>query len=281
MQNTQQKLAPLFDQLLPEDGVREGAIPGLRIFRISEPVERTAMSYEPQIIILVQGRKTIYLGAESYLYDPLNYVVLSVPLPLECVVETPADEPVLGISILVNPVSIGEILLEDQSIRMEGSGVPKGIYSAPLRESMLDATYRLLNTLTNERDARILGPLIIREILYRVLCAEHGWALQALALQNRGFFQIARILQKIQKTYDTQMDIKSLAREAGMSPTSFHTSFKHITGNSPLQYIKNIRLHKARIFMSQEGLNAYAAAQRVGYESPSQFNREYKRLFGT
>ncbi len=280
MKEKQRDLVPFFDQIIPEDGAKETAIPGLRIFRISEPVERKPMSYEPQIIIMAQGRKVIFLDNESYLYDPMNYVVLSVPLPLECVVETPDDEPVLGISILVDPVSVGEIILEDDSIRKEGIGPPKGIYSAPLQESMFDATYRLLQTLASERDARILGPMIIREILYRMLCDEHGWALQALALQNRGFFQITRTLHRIQTSYDASLDIKTLAREAGMSPTSFHTSFKHITGNSPLQYIKNIRLHKAREFMSRQGMNAYSAAFRVGYESPSQFNREYKRLFG-
>ena len=280
MEEKRKDLISFFDQLIPEDGARETSIPGLRIFRLSKPVERSPMSYEPQIIIMAQGRKIIYVGNESYMYDPMNYVVLSVPLPLECVVETPDDEPVLGISILVDPVSIGEIILEDDSIRREGVEAPRGIYSAALQPAMFDATYRLLQTLADERDARILGPMIIREILYRVLCDEPGWALQALALQNRGFFQITRILHKIRNSYNSHLDIKTLAWDAGMSPTSFHTSFKHITGASPLQYIKNIRLHKAREFMSREGLNAYSAAFRVGYESPSQFNREYKRLFG-
>lgn len=280
MSKKSRELINLFDKIMPEDDARETSIPGLRIFRISEPVQRKPMSYEPQIIILAQGRKKIFLGEESYLYDPLNYVVLSVPLPLECLVETPDNEPVLGISILVDPVSIGEILLEEESIRKDGLEPPRGIYSAPLQEAMLDATHRLLQALASQRDARILGPMIVREILYRALCEEHGWALQAIALQNRGFFQITRILNRIQKSYNSHMDIKSLARAAGMSPTSFHNSFKHITGSSPLQYIKNIRLHKARELMSREGMNAYSAALRVGYESPSQFNREYKRLFG-
>lgn len=280
MNENRKELAPFFDQLIPEDGVLTTSIPGLRIFRTTDAMERKPMSYEPQIIIMAQGRKVIFLGDEMYTYDPFNYVVLSVPLPLECVVQTPDNKPALGISIQIDPASVGEIILEDESIRREGAGVPKGIYSAPLQDSMIDATYRLLQTLVNGRDVRVLGPMIVREILYRVLCDEHGWALQALALQNRGFFQIARVLQKIRNSYNSQFDIKSLAYEAGMSPTTFHTTFKHITGNSPLQYIKNIRLHKARELMSREGLSAYSAAFRVGYESPSQFSREYKRLFG-
>lgn len=280
MAEKEKTINSLFDQLIPKDGSLQTSIPGLRLFRISEPLERKPMSYEPQIIIMTQGRKVIYLGGQSYVYDPLHYVVLSVPLPLECEVMVEDNEPVLGISILVDPVSVGEILLEDESIRREGLGTPKGIFAAPLPDPMIDATFRLLQTLASDRDARILGPMIIREILYRALCDEHGWALQALALQNRGFFQITRILNKIQKSYDSSFDVKSMAYEAGMSPTTFHTSFKHITGSSPLQYIKNVRLHKARELMSREGMNAYSAAFRVGYESPSQFNREYKRLFG-
>ena len=157
---------------------------------------------------------------------------------------------------------------------------PKGIFGAPLTESIADAAIRLLEALSFPMDGRILGPMIVREIIYRVLCGENGGALEALAYRNRRFFQIARVLNKIHETYNDGLDVRTLAMEAGMSVSTFHTSFKAVTNASPLQYIKNVRLHKARALMTQDGLNAYSAALRVGYESPSQFNREYKRFFG-
>lgn len=280
MSEQKNHFSPLFDRLAPQEGPVTTAIPGLHLFRVTQSSAPAPMSYEPQILIMAQGRKIIYLDGDSYTYDPFNYVVLTVPLPLQCEVVATKNEPVLGLSIKVDPASIGEILLEDETIRKEGEAFPKGIYSSPLGDQIHDATYRLLQSLTDGRDTKILAPMIIREIIYRILCDEHGWALQALALQSRGFFQVTRVIHKIQNSYNSQFDIKSLAYEAGMSPTTFHTSFKHITGSSPLQYIKNIRLHKAKEFMSKEGMSAYSAAFRVGYESASQFSREYKRLFG-
>lgn len=273
-------LLSFFDKLVPNEGPQETAVRNLRLFRISESFGFTPMAYEPQIIIMVQGQKNINLGGETYLYDPYNYVVLSVPLPLQCEAISMPGEPALGLSIAVDPASVGEILLQDESIRQEGSGIPKGIYSAPLQQAMYDATFRLLKSLTDKHDSLILGPMIVREIIYQVLKDQYGWALQALTLQNRNFFQISRILQKIQKEFFTELNVATLAAETGMSPTTFHANFKHITGCSPIQYIKGIRLNKARQIMSEEGASALAAAHRVGYQSPSQFNREYKRLFG-
>jgi AraC-like DNA-binding protein len=123
--------------------------------------------------------------------------------------------------------------------------------------------------------------MIIREILYRVLSGEQGGALQALAYRSGRFFQVARILKKIHGSFDRDLDVKTLASDAGMSISTFHANFKAVTNASPLQYIKSVRLHKARMLMAQEGLNANTAAIRVGYESPSQFSREFKRFFGT
>lgn len=145
---------------------------------------------------------------------------------------------------------------------------------------MMDATVRLLEALSSPSDRRFLGPMIVREIIYRVLCGDKGDALRALAYRNQRFFQIARILDKIHKSYGKKLDLNSLALETGMSISAFHSSFKAVTSMAPLQYIKNVRLHKARMLMIEEGINAYNAAIHVGYESPSQFNREYKRLFG-
>ncbi len=149
-----------------------------------------------------------------------------------------------------------------------------------MNEALYDATIRLLQAIADPQDKKVLAPMIKREIIYRVLQGEKGEILQALAHRNRRFFQIAKVLQKIHESYSNDFDIEKLAKELDMSSSTFHSSFKAVTDTSPLQYIKNVRLHKARTLMIQDGLNANIAAIQVGYESPSQFNREYKRLFG-
>jgi AraC-like DNA-binding protein len=156
----------------------------------------------------------------------------------------------------------------------------KGIYGAPMNDKLYDATIRLLQAISDPQDKMVLAPMIKKEIIYRVLQGEKGEILQAFARSNRRYFRIAKVLQKIHETYSNDFDIENLAKELDMSSSSFHSSFKAVTDTSPLQYIKNVRLHKARTFMIQDGLNANLAAMQVGYESPSQFNREYKRLFG-
>lgn len=274
------KMIQLLDNLVPEEGVMENVIDKVNLFRITNSSSRTPLNYEPSIIILAQGKKRVFIGDEVITYDPLNYLVLSVPLPLECETFASAEKPMLGLTVKVDPATVGEILLAIDDVHHNGKSVPKGIFSAALDSHLIDATVRLLETLSSPRDSRFLGPAIVREIIYRVLCGEKGDALRALAFRNQHFFQIARILDKIHESYDKKLDLNSLAGEAGMSISSFHSSFKAVTDTSPLQYIKNVKLHKARMLMMEEGSSAYNAAFHVGYESPSQFNREYKRLFG-
>ncbi|MBN1971582.1 MAG: AraC family transcriptional regulator [Candidatus Delongbacteria bacterium] len=210
----------------------------------------------------------------------MNYLVLSIPVPLECETNASEDEPLLGVKINVDVNMIGEILHILADTTTFTKSIPKGFYSAPLDNLLLDSVIRLLEAITSDTDKLILAPMIVREIVYRVLMGEKGEALKALAYKNQYFFQIAQIVDKIHNSYDKKLDVNSLASEAGMSVSSFHTIFKTVTNSSPLQYIKNIRLHKARILMIEEGFNAHNAGYNVGYESPSQFNREYKRLFG-
>ncbi|TGK01411.1 AraC family transcriptional regulator [Leptospira langatensis] len=273
-------MVELLMQLLPEERVQASGLKGVRIFRRDSSAPRVQKSYEPGIVILAQGQKRVFLGEEVYTYDPTNYLVVSVPLPIECETTASAKEPVLGIYITVDPASVGEILLDMEDPQYHEESLPKGIYSAPVTNTLVDAAIRLLEALASQRDGKILGPMIVREIIYRVLCSEEGGALQALAYRNRRFFQIARALDRIHESFHEDLDIKTLASDAGMSVSTFHANFKAVTNASPLQYIKNVRLHKARILMTLDGFNAHNAALRVGYESPSQFSREYKRFFG-
>lgn len=280
MENKKRKMVELLEQQLPEESVVTTSINGVKLYRIEKSYNRKPASYNSEIIIIAHGEKRIYLGDNVYTFNPSRYLVLSVPLPVECEAIVSPDGPLLAITIEVDPLIVGEILLELDEIRLQADDLHKGIYTALMTEGIADAALRLLEALLSPDDGRILGPMIMREIIYRVLRGENGEALQALAYRDRKFFQIAKVLNKIHQAYHQNHDIKSLAMEAGMSTSSFHTSFKAVTDASPLQYIKNVRLHKARELMIQDGVNAYNAALRVGYESPSQFSREYKRFFG-
>lgn len=274
------RMVQLLDRLVPGEGVFEDIIENVDLFRITSSTPRLPQNYSPGIIILAQGQKRVFIGDEVYVYNPLNYLVLAVPLPLECETTASPEKPMLGLKIKVDAKIVGEILLTIDSVQQKIKSIPRCIYSAPLDDQMADATVRLLEAMSSKADSRFLGPMIVREIIYRVLCGDKGEALRSLALRNQRFFQIARILDKIHNSYDKKLDLNLLATESGMSISAFHSSFKSVTSMAPLQYIKNVRLHKARMLMIEEGISAYNAAINVGYESPSQFNREYKRLFG-
>jgi len=280
MENKRLQMVDLIEHVCPEESVITNWMKGLTIFRTNKPLPRTPVTYDPSIIILAQGQKNIYLGDEIFTYDPLHYLVLSVPLPLECEVISPPDKPILGFAINIDPIVVGELLLDLDDPLKDVKNLPKGIYGARMTDNLFDSAIRLLQSLQSEKDRRILSPMIEREIIYRVLFGEKGEALQALAYHNQRFFQINRILNKIHKTYYENHDVTILANEAEMSVSTFHNNFKTVTNTSPVQYIKSIRLNKAKVLMTQEGLNAHSAALQVGYESASQFNREYKRYFG-
>ena len=280
MHEKQKKLIALFTDIMRNETFLATSIKGFNLFRIENSFPRSPYAYNSEIIILGQGEKHVYLGNDVYTYDSSHYLVLPVPLPAECEGRAEPGKPILGLNISIDPIEVGEILLDMEDCHKDTQFLPKGIYSAPMNEVLYDATIRLLQAIADPLDKKVLAPMIKKEIIYRVLQGEKGEILQSLAHRNRRFFQIAKVLQKIHESYSNDFDIDKLAYELDMSSSTFHSSFKAVTDTSPLQYIKNVRLHKARTLMIQDGLNAYIAAIKVGYESPSQFNREYKRLFG-
>jgi AraC-like DNA-binding protein len=242
---------------------------------------RAPVVYQPGIFILVQGRKRGFLGDQMYVYDQHNYLVTSVPLPLECETEATPEQPLLGVAVNIDLGSLAELLLEMDERLPDISASPRGIYATPLDAELGGAAIRLLEALRSPVEARILGPQIVREITYRVLCGPQGGALRALATRHSHSGRIGKVLRHVHSHYAAPLDVETLAEEASMSVSAFHHHFKAVTSTSPLQYLKTIRLHQARLLMVHEGINASVAAQRVGYESPSQFSREFKRLFGS
>jgi AraC-like DNA-binding protein len=276
----QQHMVDLFDRLAPTNGFTHTRVPGVKLMRASRPMPRHPVMYDPTIVIVCQGRKRGFLGGQSFVYDAQQYLVLSVPLPFECETEASEAEPFLGIGIDIDLAMVAELLMLLEESRTDVHDEPRGIYSTPLDPALCDAVERLLEALAAPLDARVLAPSIVREICYRVLTGVQGHAIRAALTHQQHFGRIAKALRRIHSDYDAALDVDTLAREAGMSLAVFHAQFKNVTSTSPMQYVKTTRLHQARLLMLQDGLNAGAAAARVGYESASQFSREFKRLFG-
>lgn len=274
------RMASLLADLAEGHGFSSSRLPGVKFMRATEHVPPSPITYEPSIVIVAQGRKTGRLGEKTFVYDANNYLVLTAPLPFECETFGTPENPLLGLSIAVTPALVAELLVQIEAAPSDNGARPQAIESAPVDDALSNAAVRLLECLHSPDDARILGPQIIREITYRVLTGPLGANLRALAAPQSHFGQITRVLNRIHADYARTYDMETLAREAGMSVSTFHAHFKNVTASSPLQYVKTIRLHKARMLMVHDGLSAAGAALQVGYESASQFSREFKRHFG-
>lgn len=276
----QAELAALVTRLTPHEGLYQSAIPSLTVIRSDSPTMPTPSVYEPSLCIVVQGRKRALLGDDVYYYDALNYLTVSVTLPaIGHVLEATPERPYLCLRLELDARMIGELLLQ-----VGRSAVPpstdRGLYVARTSPHLLDAVVRLTRLLEQSRDAAILAPLVLREIHYRVLTGELGHRLRELCVVDSQVNRVARAIELLRKRFTESLRIEDLAAAAHMSESSLHHRFKAVTAMSPMQFQKQLRLHEARRLMLTEGLEAAAAAHRVGYESPSQFSREYRRLFG-
>jgi AraC-like DNA-binding protein len=276
-----ERLAELLLTVTDREGCQPKRIEGVQVWRLSSPMARQPVVYAPNIVIVGQGRKCAYLGDEEYRFDPDNYLVVPVPLPFECETHASPEEPLLTLTLAVDPTMLGEMLLEMDEVSLPDTDVVhRGIYTTPLTPEIRNSVIRLVECMQSPLDCRILGKQVVREVVYRVLRGKHGDSLRALASRNEHFPRIARVLRGIHSDCAQSLRTEDLARQAGMSTSVFHHNFKLVTATSPLQYVKQVRLHRARTMMAHEGRNAAAAAASVGYESASQFGREFKRLFG-
>lgn len=279
LSSVEQHIRELFRRLAPNEGYTQSLLDGVRLMRADRPVARTPVLYDPSIVIVCQGRKRGFLGDDIYLYDAQHFLVLALPLPFFSETDASPDEPMLAVSIRLDLAEVADLVVKlgqgDVPARP-----PTGIASTPLSKALSNATLRLLESLGSPMDASILAPDIVKEICYRVLVGEQGEALRAALAHQGQFGRISRALRKIHSNYSQELNVTGLASEAGMSVAAFHSHFKSITRSSPIQYIKSIRLHEARLMMIRDNVTAAAASARVGYESPSQFSREFRRYFG-
>ncbi|MCP4545212.1 MAG: AraC family transcriptional regulator [bacterium] len=278
------ELARLVGALALEDGLFETNWPGLMVSRISTPLPRQPVPYKPSLCIVVQGQKQIFLGERAYTYDPHRYLVVPMALPLEMeVARATTQNPILGLGLELDLTTLSELLLnvdDTTPLQPVANQNRPALYVSRASSTLQDALIRLLRLVDDPTDLRVLGPSIVREIMYRVLQGEQGRQLRNLVLQDSSSHRIAGITRYLNENYSERLSIDDIARVAGMSTSALHHKFREVTTMSPLQYLKKIRLHHARTLMVARGLNAGEAGFQVGYANPSQFNREFKRLFG-
>lgn len=255
------------------------------MIRIDQPYLNTCSVYEPCVAVIVQGSKRILLGNETLSYGEDRYLIASMDLPVKsAVMEASPERPYLGVALRLDWREIASLMLElpappkgaEGAVPRDNRAMSTGALTAPL----LDAFDRLLALLDQPQDIPALAPLVRREIHYRLLVGEAGARLRQIATVDTQSHQVARTIASLNARFTEPLRVEALAREAGMSLSTFHHHFKALTAMSPLQYQKQLRLTEARRLMLSERVDAATAAYRVGYESPSQFSREYRRLFG-
>ncbi len=279
------KIAKLIDEFeLNENGYTETGLKGVRFFRGTSHIPRKPLVYEPGICIIAQGHKTGYLGGNVFRYDADNYLVTTVTMPFECETFASPEEPLLGMYIDVDMEQlhgvIGQLQVHAPLIGSGQKDLHCAIGPAVLEQDMKESICRLLKSLKSKVETQVLGPNLVKEVLYRALLGTQAPVLYSLATQNGNFAQVTRALRVMQNKFMEKLDVEQLAKAANMSSSTFHKAFKEVTTESPLQYLKKLRLNKARYMMVMENTKAYIAAYEVGYESPSQFSREFKRYFG-
>jgi len=274
-------MVQLLSELTPIEGFHTTILDGVKVRRSDRNEKRTPVMYEPSVYIVASGRKRGYVGDRCLVYDPNNYLVLSVPLPFECEAEIGDDEPLLALSVRMEIGVISELAASmDVCLTQQSAEGLACVHATPLDVALGDAAVRLLECLRSPADAAVLGPAIKREITYRVLCGPRQETLFAMLGRNGDAAQVHAVLRRMHARYSEPLNVARVAAEIGMSVSALHHYFKAVTSTSPVQYLKAVRLHKARMLILYDGVGAEVAAGRVGYESASQFSREFKRLFG-
>ena len=263
-----------------EDG-RVEPLKGLRLHRASSPTESVHGMSNLAFCVIAQGSKEVFLGDNRYQYDPAHYLLATAELPVVSqIIEASQERPYLSLRLKLDPTLVGSVMVEAGHFSPRSHADVRAINVSPLDASLLDAVVRLVRLLDTPAEAPFLAPLITREIVYRLLMGEQGDRLRHIAVQGGHTQRIARAVERLRKEFDQPLRIDDIARDLGMSVSSFHHHFKAVTAMSPLQFQKQMRLQEARRLMLGEGLDAASAGYRVGYNDASHFNREYKRLFG-
>lgn len=279
--NQCQELATLILRHTEGNGLHPTAIEQLSFGRSDATTSAIYSVDEPRLTLIVQGKKELLLGEETYPYHAGQYQVLSVALPLSgCVVEATPDQPCLVLKLSLDIVQLCDLVVQMGFSAIKQEHSVRGLWVSNADATLIECVLRLVKLLETPQDIPILAPLLLRELYYRLLVGEQSEAVRQIATSGSSMQRIASAIQLIKAEFTQPMRIEALANQVKMSPSSFHQHFKQVTSLSPLQYQKQLRLMEARRLMLAEDFDAIAAAYQVGYESPSQFSREYTRLFG-
>ncbi|MNM66282.1 Regulatory protein PchR [compost metagenome] len=275
------ELASTMHRYAPTYGVFQTGIAPLHFIRSDTPTDVIHTVHKPGLCIVVQGRKQVQLWEESYVYDPLNYLVVSVTLPLAGqVTEASSEQPYFCIRLDIDPAEIAQLIADVSPVGVPSQHPHRGLYLDKIDSSLLDAMLRLVRLLDVPSDIPTLAPLALREIFYRLLKGQQGQRLHEIAITDSQTHRVTRAIEWLNNNYAQPLHIDELASYVNLSNSTLHHRFKAVTAMSPLQYQKQLRLQHARRLMISEGLDVSTAGFNVGYESLSQFSREYSRMFG-
>ena len=252
------------------------AIPGVAIARFDRPSTPTVSMSGTVFAMIVQGRKTLAYGDRVYDYGAGEYLVASVDLPITGAF---TEAPALGFGLALEPTMVAELLLRSGAPRSDRHPAP-GIAVSAASSDLIDAVARLVRLLSRPRDLDVLAPLTIREILWLLITGDQGATVRQFGLADSGLTQIARAVKWIREHFDEPFRVEDLARENGMSTSAFHRNFQAVTAMSPIRFQKQLRLQEARLLLAANPSDIAGVGRRVGYESRSQFTREYLRQFG-
>ncbi|MGG6297969.1 AraC family transcriptional regulator N-terminal domain-containing protein [Leptolyngbya sp. AN02str] len=263
------------------NGIHQTAISQLEFTRESSASTAIRDVFEPVLAIVIQGKKEALLGEETYQYGAAQYLVISVDLPLSgFVTEATPDKPYLGFKLNLDPAQLCDIVAQIQPQAEKKENSVRGLFVSNADVALIDCAIRLTRLLDTPQDIPFLAPMMIREIYYRLLIGEQSAAVRQIATSGSTMQRIAEVIKLLKANFAQSLRVEDLAEQANMSAASFHRHFRKVTSMSPLQYQKQLRLLEARRLMLVEHADATSAAYQVGYESPSQFSREYSRMFG-
>jgi AraC-like DNA-binding protein len=264
-----------------KDGLHVTAISALALARVDALNQPTSYMYEPSICLVAQGVKRVLLGDDTYVYDAHHYLITSVVLPAVVqVIKASREKPYLGLILKLDRREISQLMADSHLPPPRAQQSSRGMATGDVTLPLLNAFQRLIDLLAEPKDIPILAPIIQREILYRLLVGDQGARLRQIASAGSQSHQIARAIDWLKGNFTRPLRIDDLAGQASMSISTFHHHFRSMTALSPLQFQKQLRLQEARRLMLADRMDAANAAFQVGYESPSQFSREYSRVFG-
>lgn len=263
------------------EGTHETPVDGLQIHRIHSPAKPKCLLYNPLATIIVQGSKTAIIGGDEITYSANQCLAAGIELPgASYIIEASNKKPYLSVSLQLDRQLISQLVSEMPPVEDDFTGLAKGIVVADVDADLLSAFQRLVELLNSGKQTQFIAPLIVREIHYRLLTGPLGRHIREFYTHGTQSNQITRAISWIKNNFTRPLEVSELAKYVNMAPTTFHRHFRKVTSISPLQYQKTLRLHEAQRLMIAEDKTAYNAAYAVGYESPTQFSREYKRLFG-